>query len=204
MTAERYATFSEEGAEHFFGSEDSPLVCESEETAETTRRCALVPSRVAIVTNLFLFSLLAFVPGTQAEHLLHGRDASFRHEDFPRASAAEGLVLNTVNHHCRSLETPDTFKVIHIIDYLSSARSSLAMSFDDKSHESRVADSIDDTPNLKLSSGKATAGHTTSISKSGSMVSTIYYDTGAEFLTFPSYIYISNSISNTQLNLFIY
>ena len=178
MTAERYATFSEEGAEHFFGSEDSPLVEEAEETAETTRRCALVPSRVAIVTNLFLFSLLAFVPGTQAKHLLHGRDAYFRHEDFPRASAAEGLVLNTVNHHCRSLETPDTFKVIHIIDYLS-ARSSLALSFEYKSHESRVAGFIDDTPNLKLSSGKATAGHTTSISESRSIISTIYYDTGA-------------------------
>jgi len=82
-------------------------------------------------------SLVAFVPGShQAKHLLHGRDASFRHENFPRVSAVEGLVLNTVDHHCRSLATPDTFKEFHIIENLS-ARSSLPTTAFEGNHHCR-------------------------------------------------------------------
>ena len=51
-------------------------------------------------------SLGAFVPGSHDEHLLHGRDASIRHDNFP---AAEGLIFASgVNHHPRhSFGTPD-------------------------------------------------------------------------------------------------
>ena len=126
----------------------------------------------------------AFVPGTQAE-LFHGGDASFHHEqEFTGASAAEGLVSNAVNHHCRHLGTPDTFRNDQTIDKLS-ARSSLATAFvADESDESRVAGIA--KPRVNSSLGEA-------------MVRTIDLYTCADFVPL---ICISNSISNTQLNRF--
>ena len=181
MTSEHHPNFSENGADHPYlwldnGSDDAEQVNELKE-AETTRRRALSFSRrFTIATNLTLLSLLAFVPGTQGEHLVHGRDASCRHEvqDFPGVSAADGPVSNTVGHHPRrSLGTPDTVKDGRhdVIDNLS-ARSCVAAAFEDKSDESRAA-RIDAKPHLKSSSGEANGDLTsTSIGETGSMVRT--------------------------------
>ena len=118
--------------------------------------------------------MLEPVPGTQAEHLLHRRDASFRYGDFPHASAAEGPVLNIVNHHCCSLGSPDTLKDVHIIDNISATRRpSLARSFDDKSDESHVA-GIAAKPNLNSSSGEGKADHTTSIHLRARLMRSVY------------------------------
>ena len=103
-------------------------------------------------------SLLAFVPGTQAEDLLHKRDASFRHEDFPVSSDAEGLFFSDA-----------------IIDNLT-AGTSLATPFatPDEPNESRVAGIINaKNSRLNSSSGAAKADRTTSIGENRSMVRTL-------------------------------
>ena len=152
-------TFSEEGPDHPYlwlenaRSDDAPQMNTFQEAVTT--RCAF-SSRFATVTNLVLLSLLAFVPGTQASHLLHPRYSSFGNEDFP-VSAAEGLFFCTGrNHYCRSLGTPDTFKDDQIVDNLS-AISSLAMTFvTEKSDECRDAHP-DATSRLNSIPGAATA-----------------------------------------------
>jgi hypothetical protein len=188
MTADR-PTFSEKGEDHPYlwldnsGSDDAPQVNDLKEAGTT--RCASVSSRFAIATNLVLLSLLAFVPGTHAEHLFHGIASFHNEQEFTSASAAEGLISNTVNQHCRYLGTPDTFRNDQIIDKLS-PRSSLATAFvADESDESRVA-GIDAKPRINSSLGEA-------------MVRTIDLYTCADFVPL---ICISNSISNTQLNRF--
>ena len=144
MTAE-HPTFFGKGAVNPYlcldnaGNDDAPQVNEFKEAGTT--RCAVASSRFAITTKLVLFSLFAFVPGVQAEILLHKGDASIRHEqDFP-ASAAEGLFFsNAIDYHCSSLGTPDTtFKDDQIIDNLSTGYSLFMASATDKSDESRDA-----------------------------------------------------------------
>ena len=205
MTAER-PTFSEEGADHPYlkldntDIDDAPQVNEFKEAV--TAKCALLSHRFAIATNLVLFSLLASVPGTQAEqHLWNKSDASFLlvEEDFP-VSAAEGLFLsNAVDHHLRrSLGTPKTSKDDEIIESLS-PRFSLS-TVTDKSDESRDADIADaKESHLDSISGEGKGG-LTSIGETQSMVRTIEYYTDAELLC--SLIYNLNSTSNTHLNRF--
>ena len=176
MTADR-PTFSEKGEDHPYlwldnaGSDDAPQVNDLKEAGTT--RCASVSSRFAIATNLVLLSLLAFVPGTQAVHLLHKTDASFSYKDF-HASAAAGLFVSTgIDDNRRSLGTPDTtFKEDPIIGNLST---SLATAFaKDKSVvESRVP-GINAKPRLNSSSGEAKSDRA-SIGETDSMVRTIIY-----------------------------
>ena len=178
MTAES-ATFFEKGADHPYlrfenarSDDDAPQVNELKEVGTT--RCAVASSRFAIATNLVLFSLLAFVPGTQAVQFLHKRDASFSYKDVP-ASAAAGLFVSTgIDHNRRPLGTPDTtFKEDPIIWNLS-ARSSMSTAIvTDKSVESRVP-SINAKPRLNSSSGEAKS-HRASLGETDSMVRTIIY-----------------------------
>jgi hypothetical protein len=178
MTAES-ATFFEKGADHPYlrfenarSDDAAPQVNELKEAG--TARCAVASSRFAIATNLVLFSLLAFVPGTQAVHLLHKTDASFSYKDF-HASAAAGLFVSTgIDDNRRSLGTPDTtFKEDPIIWNLS-ARSSMSTAIvTDKSVvESRVP-GINAKPRLNSSSGEAKS-HRASLGETDSMVRTIY------------------------------
>ena len=134
MTAER-STFSEKGADHPYlwldttGSDDAPLQVNALKEAGTAAKRALSSRRLfAIAKNLVIFTLLASVPGTQAEHFLHKGDASFLHEEGFSVSAAEELFFSiAVDHHSRhsSLVTPDTFKVDEMIESLSASIGSL-------------------------------------------------------------------------------
>lgn len=147
MTAE-CSTYSKKKADHHYlwldttGSDDAPQVNELKEASKA--RCSLVSSRrFAIATNLVLFSLLASVLATQAEHFSHKRDASFRHEEgFPVSSTERLFFSIAVDHHPRHSSlagTPNTFKDDAIIEILS-ARSSLSTAFaTDKLDKSRVA-----------------------------------------------------------------
>ena len=160
-------TFSEEGPDHPYlwlenaRSDDAPQMNTFQEAVTT--RCAF-SSRFATVTNLVLLSLLAFVPGTHAEHLFHGIASFHNEQEFTSASAAEGLVSNTVNQHCRHLGTPDTFRNDQTIDKLS-ARSSLATAFvADESDESLAG--IDAKPRINSISGAGATIHLASFFQS--------------------------------------
>jgi len=133
-------------------------------------------------------SLLALPPGSQAEHLLHGRrDASFCHEQYlSGVSVVEGIFPNAVDHNRRSLGTLDSiFNDVLIPDNLL-VRSSLAMVFfaTDQSYESHDA-GIDDSFRFNSSSdeAEAKADCTTCIGETGSMVRTIDYTWMRQFLS---------------------
>ena len=166
MTAE-CPSYSEKGAYNPYLSFDSginddtvPIHVDKFEEVLTSHLAS--PSHFKSAANLVLFSIHAFVPGTEIEHPLHRhvfgtkvkhplhrRHASFHEDDFA-GSRKEGLFTDTVHHDCRqSLGPAGTFFDSDQIIDNDSLRSFLAPAFStDGSEESRAGDDAIHTLNL--------------------------------------------------------